>query len=192
MDGWRRWILIGSAVTVTTFAAIVAANIRPPQPNPIPSTLHQDLIGPGSAGRTAPDFRLRSFAGGVLALSDFRGQAVVLNFWASWCVPCREEMPILERVWREFRHRGVAMLGLDTADDFDDAAAFLKRLQITYANVYDPEQSRIQTYRVTGLPTTVFLDAQLRIRGQVAGGYVAESGYQQLRAQIQALLSPPR
>ncbi len=176
----------------TTFAAIVAANIRPLQPTPVPPTLHQDLIGPGSIARTAPDFRLRSFAGGVLALSDFRGQAVVLNFWASWCIPCREEMPILERVWREFRHRGVTMLGVDAADDFDDAAAFLKRLQITYANVYDPEQNRLQTYRVTGLPTTVFLDTHLRIRAQVAGGYVAESGYEQLRAQIQALISPPR
>jgi len=98
----------------------------------------------------------------------------------------------LERVWREFRPRGVAILGVDTADDFDDAAAFLKRLQITYANVYDPEQSRIQTYRVTGLPTTVFLDTHLRIRAQVAGGYVAESGYQQLRTQIQTLIPPPR
>ena len=176
----------------TTFAAIVAANMRPPQPTPAPSTLHQDLSGPGSIGRTAPDFRLRSFAGGVLALSDFRGQAIVLNFWASWCVPCREEMPILERVWKEFRHRGVTILGVNAADDFDDAAAFLKHLQITYPNVYDPEQSRIQTYRVTGLPTTVFLDAQLRIRAQIAGGYVAESGYQQLRTQIQVLISPPR
>jgi peroxiredoxin len=192
MDGWRRWILIGFAVMATTFAAIVAANIRPLQPTPVLPTLHQDLIGPGSIARTAPDFRLRSFAGGVLALSDFRGQAVVLNFWASWCIPCREEMPILERVWREFRHRGVAILGVDAADDFDDAAAFLKRLQITYANVYDPEQNRLQTYRVTGLPTTVFLDTHLRIRAQVAGGYVAESGYQQLRAQIQTLLSAPR
>jgi hypothetical protein len=84
------------------------------------------------------------------------------------------------------------MLGVDAADDFDDAAAFLKRLQITYANVYDPEQNRLQTYRVTGLPTTVFLDTHLRIRAQVAGGYVAESGYQQLRTQIQTLLSTPR
>jgi peroxiredoxin len=147
---------------------------------------------PGSVGRAAPDFRLRSFAGGVLALSDFRGQVVVLNFWASWCVPCREEMPILERVWQEFRHRGIATLGVDAADDFDDAAAFLKRLQITYANVYDPEQSRLQAYRVTGLPTTVFLDAQLRIRAQLAGGYVGESGYQRLRAQIQSLISLSR
>jgi hypothetical protein len=101
-------------------------------------------------------------------------------------------MPILERVWQEYRHGGVATVGVNVADDFDDAAAFLKHLRITYANVYDPEQTRIQTYRVTGLPTTVFLDAQLHIREQVAGGYVDESGYQQLRAQVQALLSAPR
>lgn len=192
MNGWRRWVLIGWAVIATTLAAIVAANIRPPQPKPVPPTPSQTLTVPGSVGRAAPDFRLRSFAGGVLALSNFQGQTVVLNFWASWCVPCREEMPILERVWREFRPRGVATLGVDAADDFDDAAAFLKRLQITYANVYDPEQTRIQAYRVTGLPTTVFLDTQLRIRAQVAGGYVGESGYQQLRAQIQSLVSPSR
>ncbi len=143
-------------------------------------------------GRPAPEFRLRSFAGGVIALPEFRGKVVALNFWASWCVPCREEMPTLERIWREFRNRGVVTLGINVSDDFDEAAAFLQRLRITYANVYDPEQTRLQAYQVTGLPTTVFLDARLDILDRVTGGYSGEPGYQLLRRQVLTFSSATR
>jgi thiol-disulfide isomerase/thioredoxin len=128
----------------------------------------------------------------VIGLSEFQGQVVVLNFWASWCVPCRQEMPTLERLWQEFRHRGVVTLGVNVADEFDEAAVFLKQLRITYANVYDPEQVRLQAYQVTGLPTTVFLDTQLRILERVSGGYSGEAGYQQLREQVLKFTSASR
>jgi len=128
----------------------------------------------------------------VIALSEFRGKVVVLNFWASWCIPCREEMPTLERIWQEFHHHRVVTLGINVSDDFDEAAVFLKRLRITYANVYDPEQTRLQAYQVTGLPTTVFLDAQLHILERVTGGYLGEPGYQQLRGQVLKFTSATR
>jgi thiol-disulfide isomerase/thioredoxin len=131
---------------------------------------------------------LRSFAGPLISLSDYRGEVVVLNFWASWCVPCREEMPNLERAWREFRPQRVTVLGLNVADDYDDAAAFLRTLGITYPNVFDPEQSRLTAYQVSGLPTTVFIDRQMRIRAKVAGGYLGADGYATLRRQVLALI----
>ncbi len=137
----------------------------------------------------APDFRLRSFGGPLIALSDFRGRVVVLNFWASWCLPCREEMPNLERAWREFRGRGVTVLGLNVADDYDEATSFLKQLRITYPNVFDPEETRLNQYQVTGLPTTFFVDRQLRIHGRVAGGFQGAQGYEELGRQIFALVT---
>lgn len=139
--------------------------------------------------RPGPDFTLRAFNGQMLSLSDFRGKVVVLNFWASWCTPCKQEMPNLQRIWEEFRSRGVVVVGVDVVDDVEDAAAFLKALKITYPNVYDPGQARMIAYQVTALPTTIFLDRQMRIRGRYVGGYLGEEGHRELREQILALLS---
>lgn len=185
--------LLPLAIGAVLFAALaallfVAAPRRPAPPSVSPPAMRT----PVESFPPAPDFRLRAFDGGPVALSDFRGQAVVLNFWASWCTPCRQEMPNLERAWRDLRNRGVVVLGINVSDDYDDAAAFLKQLRITYPNVYDPEQTRLNQYQVTGLPTTFFIDTQLRIRGRVAGGYLGDQGYQQLRGQIlQFLIALP-
>lgn len=143
---------------------------------------------PAQIFRPAPDFTLRTFDGKPLALSNFRGKVVVLNFWASWCTPCKQEMPNLERAWKEFKDRGVVVLGIDVLDDIEDAAAFLKLLKITYPNVFDPDNARMNTYQVTALPTTIFIDRQMRIRGRFIGGYIGERGYQELREQIMTLL----
>lgn len=136
----------------------------------------------------APDFRLRTFDGRPVALSDFRGKPVVLNFWASWCTPCRDEMPILERVWKEFKDRGLVVLGVDVLDDERDARAFLKALQITYPNVFDPDQTRMRLYRVGALPTTILIDRGRRQQDRFVGGYLGEAGYRELRAQVIKLL----
>lgn len=193
MDARRRWTLIGWAAAAAALAAVLVVAIRAPRPAPLPTVPRQGPVAPsGPALRKAYDFRLRSFSGPLTSLSDFRGEFIVFNFWASWCVPCREEMPNLERTWRNLRNRGVVVLGINVSDDYDDAAAFLKQLRITYPNVYDPEQTRLNQYQVTGLPTTFFIDTQLRIRGRVAGGYLGDQGYQQLRGQIlQFLLALP-
>lgn len=168
----------GVAVWVALRGGLPPRPAVPPAPRTPPQTF-----------RPAPDFRLRSFDGGLIALSDFRGKVVVLNFWASWCTPCKQEMPNLERAWQEFRDRGVVVLGIDVLDDQKDAAAFLEALQITYPNVYDPDQTRMVAYQVTGLPTTIFIDREQRIRTRYVGGYLGEAGHNQLRRQILGLLN---
>ncbi|MDQ7820072.1 MAG: TlpA disulfide reductase family protein [Armatimonadota bacterium] len=175
-------VLGGLVAASLAVAVVLAARTiqRPVAPGPTPP--------PSTTLRPAPDFRLRSFTGSLISLSDFRGDVVVLNFWASWCVPCREEMPNLERAWREFRSQRVTVLGINVADDYDDAAAFLRSLGITYPNVFDPAQTRMTAYRVTGLPTTAFIDRQMRIRATVPGGYLGAEGYATLRRQILTLV----
>lgn len=190
MEPRRRWMVwLLAAATLAAAAAVVWLGLRgtlaprpaaPPAPTAPPETF-----------RPAPDFRLRSFDGRMIALSDFRGKVVVLNFWASWCTPCKQEMPNLERAWQEFKDRGVVVLGIDVLDDPEDAAAFLAALAITYPNVHDPEQTRMTAYRVTGLPTTVFIDREQRIRTRYVGGYLGEAGYAELRRQILALRGSP-
>lgn len=183
----RLLLSLGIALVIGgAFAAGVLLTPRSPRqssPGPAP--------GPAPAALPAPDFRLRAFDGRTLALSDFRGKAVVLNFWASWCTPCRQEMPNLERLYREYGARGLVVLGIAVLDDEQDARAFLTSLRITYPNVFDPEQTRMRLYRVAALPTTVLVDGAQRQRGRFVGGYVGEAGYQRLRALALELLAGP-
>ena len=179
MDRSRRllvWLL--APVILAAMGTVVYLSRRMPPP-------------PTQTSRPAPDFRLNGFDGRPLALSDLSGRVVVLNFWASWCTPCKQEMPNLERLWLEFKDRGVVVLGIDVQDDIEDAAAFLKALGITYPNVFDPDQDRLIAYQVTGIPTTIFIDRAQRIRGRFAGGYLGEAGYAELRRQILPLMSAP-
>lgn len=190
MIGQQRWVAIGWTAALLLGGAL-AVSVRQPDVILAPSERYQGPEVSSDDGRPAPEFRLRSFAGRTISLSEFRGDLIVLNFWASWCVPCKEEMPTLERAWREFRNRAVVLLGINVADEYDAARDFLKQVRVTYPNVYDPERTRLEIYQITGLPTTVLIDPKLRVRGRVAGGYIREAGYQALRKQVLALLDTP-
>src|SRR5439155_16146417 len=113
-----------------------------------------------------------------IALGDSRGQVVVLNFWASWCRPCREEAPTLERLARQYRSRGVRFLGVDSRDTKGDALAFQRRYGITYPSVFDPDGNLEQAYRVVGLPTTFLIGPGRRMRYQLLGK-VRTSGFRE-------------
>ena len=117
-------------------------------------------------GGPAPDFTLTLFEGhdgglgqSTVSLSDLRGKIVLLNFWASWCVPCEEEAPDLEAAWREYKDRGVVFLGVDWTDNEADALDYLKRFDITYANGPDLGSKISQPlYRIQGVPETFIID----------------------------------
>jgi cytochrome c biogenesis protein CcmG/thiol:disulfide interchange protein DsbE len=94
---------------------------------------------------------------------------VVLNFWASWCVPCRQEAPTLERFWRAERASGAVVLGLDMQDVTDDARAFVRQFGMTYPNVRDQGNDAARRYATTGIPETFFIGPAGRIVGHVIG-----------------------
>ena len=106
----------------------------------------------------APDFTLALFDGSELSLSELRGWPVVVNFWASWCPPCREESHELERTWRANRANDVWFVGLDIQDVKKDALAYLKEFGITYPNGRDVDGKITVDYGVIGLPTTFFVN----------------------------------
>lgn len=138
-------------------------------------------VGSGAA----PDFEIAAYNGETLRLSDYRGTPVVLNFWASWCVPCRDEQPILESSWR--RHQGeVIFLGLDYLDQRPNALAYLSEFDVTYPNGPDLGSRVYTTYHVQGVPETFFIDAE----GNVQGFHVGPLSAQQLEQRIQGLLNP--
>ncbi len=128
-------------------------------------------------GAPAPGFHFISFDGKPVALADFAGRGVVLNFWASWCVPCRAEMPFFEKVARSPEAKGVAFIGLALLDDEPSSRAFLNEVGVTYPTGPDPNNEIARSYQVVGLPTTIFI----RPDGTVARKWAGPISEEQLQ-----------
>ena len=119
---------------------------------------------------TAPNFTLpRLDSTGDLRLASLRGKAVVLNFWASWCVPCKGEAALFETAWRRWRDRGVVVVGVDSQDFSGDARRFARHFRITYPLVHDGPGKTKDSYGVTGFPETFFVDRRGRLVGHIPG-----------------------
>jgi cytochrome c biogenesis protein CcmG/thiol:disulfide interchange protein DsbE len=131
----------------------------------------------------APDFTLeRLDRKGELVLSSLRGKAVVVNFWASWCIPCKEEAPFLEEVWREKRGEGLVVVGLDAKDFRRDARDFVRRFDLTFPIVYDGPGSTLSRWGVTGFPETFVLDREGRVVESFVGAVNSDEDRARLRA----------
>lgn len=119
----------------------------------------------------APDFSLQRLNGeGPLQLRSLRGSAVVLNFWASWCVPCKQEAPLLEAAARQHRSAGLVVVGIDAQDFRSDARGFVERYRLTYPVVRDDGTSTLTHYDVTGFPETWFIDRSGHLVGEHVQG----------------------
>jgi cytochrome c biogenesis protein CcmG/thiol:disulfide interchange protein DsbE len=114
--------------------------------------------GPVGAGEKAPDFNLHTFDGQTLTLSELRGKVVLVNFWASWCIPCEQEAPILENAWRHYQDQGVVFIGVDYVDTETEARAFMARFDVTYPNGPDLGTEISHAYRMQGVPETYVID----------------------------------
>ncbi|HKA33645.1 MAG TPA: TlpA disulfide reductase family protein [Candidatus Binatia bacterium] len=104
-----------------------------------------------------PDFTLADPSGKKATLKEYRGKLVLLNFWATWCVPCREEMPAMERLYQQFKDKGFTIVAVNIKDSKKDAFAFLKELKITYPIMLDPDGEVGLLYGAWGLPTTYLI-----------------------------------
>jgi peroxiredoxin len=113
---------------------------------------------------TAPDFSLPSNSGKAMKLSEQRGNVVMLNFWASWCGPCRQEMPLLDAMSQRYSAAGFVLLGIDVEEDNTDAKKIIKDLKISYPVLFDTENKVSKLYSVETMPTTVMVDKKGQIR----------------------------
>lgn len=166
----RRWMLLMGVVLLagsawiwrSAVADVGATSAAPPSPH---------------IGFAAPDFTLRDLDGEPVSLSALRGQAVVVNFWASWCPPCRAEMPALQRVYQQTRERGLVLLAVHTTyqDSAAAAAAFVGELGLDFPILFDESGAVSDDYQLRAMPTTFFINRQGIIDQVVVGGPMSEA-----------------
>ena len=178
---WRRLPRFMAIVAVGLFVALLAYGLLKTAPD---DTIDSSLADNRSA--LAPGFSLEVLERGILpprlggevapavddgklALEELRGSPVMLNFWASWCIPCREEAPRLQRGWQRWGKRGVLFLGLDMQDIRSDARDFLREFQISYPTSRDPGKEVALRYGATGIPETYFITARGRVVAHAIG-----------------------
>jgi cytochrome c biogenesis protein CcmG/thiol:disulfide interchange protein DsbE len=155
---WRRLVIV-AGIVIPLLWLLAYGFIRDPR------YIYSPLIA-----RQAPPFTLTLFDGRTIRLEDLRGKVVFLNFWASWCAPCRAEAKTLEAASEKYKDRGVVFLGINIQDKEDDARAFIQEFEITYMNGRDNTGRIAIDYGVWGIPETFFIDRQGRITYKHVGG----------------------
>lgn len=139
-----------------------------------------------STSQAAPDFTLRTFDGRNVRLQELRGQVVMVNFWASWCAPCRVEMPHLNRLADKYHTSGFTLLGVNVDDDLKNGSAAAAKMGVHFPVLHDADKRVVKMYDVATMPTTVLIDRDGRVR-YLHRGY--RDGYEETYdQQIRALL----
>lgn len=134
----------------------------------------------------APDFTLKNDQGENVRLAEQRGKVVMINFWASWCTPCRKEMPLLDELHERYKSAGFTLFGINVEQNTEAAKAFLEDVGVTFPILYDPKSEVSRAYQVKAMPTTVMVDRDGEVR-YVNRGY-KEGDEEKYRQQIRELI----
>ncbi len=173
----RAVTLIASGIVALVVIGVIAVYWQ--------SGTTQRSIGPASlSGSRAQSFAVQELDGPVRSLNDFRGRIVVLNLWASWCPPCRAELPDLQRLYDTYRARKLAVIAVNEGESADRARAFARALHIQLPVLLDQNQSYGRVYAALGLPTTIIINSS----GTVVQGFDGALTFDQMKAAVAPLL----
>ena len=179
--GGSLWYFVVQPGLAVSNAAAVPSTAFPSTTLGTGGTVSQPVV----AASPAPDFTTKDLAGNTVRLSDYRGQPVVLNAWATWCGPCRLEMPDLEKFYQEYREQGVVVLAVNMGESKDTVATFIKDNKYTFPVLLDETTAAVgRPYRISGIPATFFIDRQ----GKIASIQVGAMNLAEMKRRVAAIL----
>ncbi|MHB8626405.1 MAG: TlpA family protein disulfide reductase [Aggregatilineales bacterium] len=172
---WLLLPIIGIVLLITT-QQYASAPLQKTSSDPVtslttPVTVPTSILTPTalSAGESAPLFVLNGLDGKKHSLQDFRGRIVILNFWATWCPPCRAEMLLLQATYDQLKTQGVIVIGINNKESVATVTQYIQELHITFPILFDPTEGSFQAYQVFGLPTTYFIDSRGQLQDENVG-----------------------
>jgi peroxiredoxin len=148
----------------------------------------QGLTGaPPRVGQEAPDFSLPDLNGKLVKLSELRGQPVLINFWATWCIPCKQEMPAIDAAYQAHKDQGFTVLAIEIEEPADEVTQYVQDLKLTFTPLLDRDPRVFDRYGVRAMPSSFFIDRQ----GKVSAVHFGPLTNQQLEDNLQAILAGP-
>jgi thiol-disulfide isomerase/thioredoxin len=151
-------------------------------PEPLNEESPTAPVGGTQVGNLAPDFQLQNLDGQTVSLGSLWGKPVLINFWATWCGPCRSEMPYIQEIYEEWTNKGLVVLAINIGESSSKVEEFMQGYNLSFTVLLDTKQDVAQRYNITGIPTTFFLDKDGIIQDKVIGAF-------QNKAQIENRLS---
>lgn len=143
----------------------------------------------GSPANAPKNFKLKSLTSdSSYELNSFTGKPLILNFWASWCRPCKEEMPLFESLWKQHKNSGLAIVGINVMDREKEALSTLKQLNITYINLSDANDEVSTSYNILALPVTYFINRDGKIHHIEYGPFHGKSGEKVFKTKLEEIL----
>ena len=159
-------VILPVILTLVLLLAGCSAGPEPPG-GENPTTPVEDA----QVGNLAPDFQLQSLDGQTISLGDLRGKPVLINFWATWCPPCRSEMPYIQEIYEEWTDKGLLVLAINIGESASTVEDFMQSNSLSFTVLLDTKQDIAQRYNITGIPTTFFIDKDGIIQDKVIGAF---------------------
>ena len=153
-------------------SVLLIVGCSPPTPSPAPSPTPSPAP---QAGKPAPDFQLPNLEGQAISLSDFRGKPVFLNFWATWCGPCRYEMPFIQEIFEEWSDQGLVILAIDIGENPETVKDFMQSHNFSFQVLLDTNKDVALEYNIRGIPTTFLIDKDGVIQAMKVGAFSSEA-----------------
>lgn len=182
----RQWNWLFAAVLIMGALFIVATRVRPQQTTAALAPTSDGALAPAPLpDHPAPDFTLSNFDGTKIALSDLKGQVLLINVWATWCPPCRVEMPAIQAAYEQYHDQGFTVAAVNLQEEPSAVAMFMREHQLTFPALLDPDGHVSRVYQAVSLPSSFFVDRRGVIRavyhGQMPRSIIAGTVEQLLR-----------
>ena len=166
----RQWNWFFAAVLVLGSLFIVATRVRPQETTAAPADASDGVMAPAPlAEHPAPDFTLSSLDGRQIALSDLKGQVLLINVWATWCPPCRVEMPAIQAAYEQYHDQGFTVAAVNLQEDQSAVTTFMHEHQLTFLALLDEDGQVSRIYQAVSLPSSFFVDRRGVIRAVYHG-----------------------